>query len=83
MSDNEELTCLRRENEYLKNEVVKLSRYKLRHILCGMRDRCYRKSHFAYKYYGGRGMGSVMNGWEKEGSSIFMIGLLRMDGTHF
>ena len=43
MSDNEELTRLRRENEYLKNEVVKLSRYKLRHILCGMRDRCYRK----------------------------------------
>ena len=44
MSDNEELTRLRWENEYLKNEVVKLSRYKLRHILCGMRDRCYRKS---------------------------------------
>lgn len=57
MSDNEELTRLRRENEYLKNEVVKLSRHKLRHILCGMRDRCYRKSHFAYKYYGGRGIG--------------------------
>ena len=38
MSDNEELTRLRRENEYLKNEVVELSRYKLRHILCGMRE---------------------------------------------
>ena len=47
---------LRRENSYLKDEIKKLSKYKLRYILCGMRDRCYNKNHCAYSQYGGRGI---------------------------
>ena len=66
MNRDEELIHLRAENEHLKNEIMKLSKYKLRYILCGMRDRCYRKSHFAYKDYGGRGI-EVCSEWMGKG----------------
>ena len=66
MNKDEELIRLKEENEYLKNEIIKISRYKLRYILCGMRDRCYRKSHFAYKDYGARGI-SICDEWMGKG----------------
>ena len=56
IKEDEEIIMLRTENSYLKDEIKKLSRYKLRYILNGMKDRCYNKSHLAYSYYGGRGI---------------------------
>lgn len=66
MNKDLEILKLKEENTYLRTELQKLSRYKLRYILCGMRDRCYRKSHFAYKNYGGRGI-TVCDEWMGKG----------------
>lgn len=53
---------LEEENEYLKECVLNLSKYKLRFTLYQMRSRCKHKSHPQYKDYGGRGI-SVCEEW--------------------